>query len=444
MRSGLRRQLAFVLASLAIAATAASPAFAQRGERMMGPRGAAPAVDEPSRRIVTIDRLVPHTSSIPAIKGQRVDLFVREKVREGALEFGAGETFRGRVVLFVHGGYSPSTLAFDVPYRDYSWLEFLAREGFDVFAMDMSGYGRSSRPLMNDPCNLSPGSQKLITPTTLSEPCEPKYKSQLVNSDSETDDINAVVDFIRKLRGVEKLSLVGWSGGGIRAGTFAARHIDKVDRFIIFASSNYSRKNPDDKPQQLPAPGAPMTLQDYETGIVKRWLGTSKCENTIEPGMPEMIWALNKQHDPLAANWGSGGLRAPTRTYWGWNANTAKKITVPVLMMVGEQDRLMEAICNCSTISAPPKNPSSPWIAQRISLCGKSSVPCCIAHRWNGCNAATRTTCGCARRLRRRGFCVIAPMSMASSGWRNSLFQRLPEINACASSRNRWRGASRE
>lgn len=291
--------------------------------------------------IVTIDRLVSHISTVPAIKGQRVDLFVREKVRAGALRAERGESFNGRIVLFVHGGYSPATLAFDVPYRDYSWMDFLARAGFDVFAMDMTGYGRSSHPMMNDPCNLAPASQKLVMPATLGESCEPKYKFQLVNSDSETDDINAVVDFIRKLRGVEKIAMIGWSGGGIRSGTFISRHQDKVDRFVILASSNYSRKNPDERPAELPAPGAPMTIQDRDTGITKRWLGTSNCESSIEAGMPEYIWALNQQVDPVGASWGSGGLRAPTRTYWGWNATAAKKITIPTLIMVGEQDRLM-------------------------------------------------------------------------------------------------------
>jgi hypothetical protein len=40
---------------------------------------------------------------------------------------------------------TPSKVAFDVRYQDYSWMEYLAREGFDVFAMDTTGYGRSTR-----------------------------------------------------------------------------------------------------------------------------------------------------------------------------------------------------------------------------------------------------------------------------------------------------------
>ena len=176
----------------------------------------------------------------------------------------------------VHGGFSPATLAFDVPYRDYSWMERLAREGFDVFAMDMTGYGRSGRPMMDDPCNLIAAHQKPLIGTTLSRaPCAPKYPHELVNSDSETADINAVVDFIRRLRGVDKVSLLGWSGGGIRTGTFATRYPEKVDRYVIWASSNYSRKNPDAAPP-LPKAGAPVQFQTRDLGVDKRWLGTAE------------------------------------------------------------------------------------------------------------------------------------------------------------------------
>ncbi len=291
--------------------------------------------------ILTIDRLVEHTSTVPAIKGEKVSLFVRERIAASMLEQPGGAAFERKVVLMVHGGFSPATLAFDVQYRDYSWMEQLAREGFDVFAMDMTGYGRSTRPAqMDDPCNVMPEQQKALAPRTLPAACAPKYPFELVNSDSESDDINAVVDFIRKLRGVDRISLVGWSGGGIRTGTFIGRHPQKVDRYVIWASSNYSRKNPDESPATLPAAGSPTTFQTREVGTDRRWIGTQKTPGMIEPGMPDMIAALNQLADPLGATWGPGGLRAPTRTYWGWNANGAKKVQVPTLIMVGEHDAL--------------------------------------------------------------------------------------------------------
>lgn len=293
--------------------------------------------------ILTIDRLVEHTSTVPAIKGEKVSLFVRERIAASMLEQAPGKAFERKVVLMVHGGFSPATLAFDVQYRDYSWMEHLAREGFDVFAMDMTGYGRSTRPpQMDDPCNVLPAQQKELAPKTLPAPCSPKYPFELVNSDSESesDDINAVVDYLRKLRGVDKISLVGWSGGGIRTGTFIGRHPAKVDRYVIWASSNYSRKNPDEAPASLPAAGAPTTFQTRTVGTDRRWVGTQKTPAMIEPGMPDMIAALNQLADPLGATWGPGGLRAPTRTYWGWNANGARKVQMPTLIMVGEHDDL--------------------------------------------------------------------------------------------------------
>ena len=124
------------------------------------------AAAQPSS-LITIDRLIDHTSTVPAIAGQKINLFVREKIAADLLEKGSGKTFERKVVLMVHGGFSPATLAFDVQYRDYSWMERLAREGFDVFAMDMTGYGRSGRPMMDDPCNLVPAQQKALIPKTL-------------------------------------------------------------------------------------------------------------------------------------------------------------------------------------------------------------------------------------------------------------------------------------
>lgn len=293
-----------------------------------------------SRNIQTLDRLVDHVSTVPAIAGKHIDLFVRERASEAVIK--SGKAKPGTVVLFVHGGYSPSTLAFDVQFKTYSWMEFLARNGYDTFAMDMTGYGRSGRPMMDDPCNLDPKQQDLLIPRNLAAKCQPKYPFQLVNSDSETADINAVVDYIRKLRSVEKITLIGWSGGGIRTGTYTVRHPEKVEKLIILASSNYSRKNPDSGPE-LPRAGAPMTMQTRNVGINQRWVSLAKCDGQIEPGMPEYIWNLNVAHDPVGASWGPGGLRAPTRTYWGWNAKSAAKIKVPTLIMVGEQDNLIAA-----------------------------------------------------------------------------------------------------
>src|SRR5690606_16246676 len=110
---------------------------------------ASPSAAEDSREILSIDHYVGHVSTVPAMTGQTARLYVRERVSAGMLARSAA--FDERVVLFVHGAGTPAEVAFDVPYQDYSWMAHLAAAGYDVFSVDMTGYGRSTRPTaMND------------------------------------------------------------------------------------------------------------------------------------------------------------------------------------------------------------------------------------------------------------------------------------------------------
>ncbi len=87
--------------------------------------------------LVTIDRHVNHVSTIPAIAGEPVRLFVREKFRQDASDSPVGDApaaERG-VVLMVHGGYWPGTMAFDFGHKNYSWMAALVHAGLDVCAI---------------------------------------------------------------------------------------------------------------------------------------------------------------------------------------------------------------------------------------------------------------------------------------------------------------------
>jgi alpha-beta hydrolase superfamily lysophospholipase len=100
--------------------------------------------------IVTTDRFIAHVSTVPAIRGQTVGLFLRERALASTIAAGT----KPHVVLMVHGDFAPSTVAYDLRYRDYSFMAAMARAGFDVFAMSHTGYAPSPRPLMDDPCNV--------------------------------------------------------------------------------------------------------------------------------------------------------------------------------------------------------------------------------------------------------------------------------------------------
>jgi pimeloyl-ACP methyl ester carboxylesterase len=154
-----------------------------------------------------IDHFVPHISTGRANKGSRVSLFVRE--RRG--------TPLGPVVLLVHGRSAAAVPSFDLEYRDYGWMVYLADFGFDVFALDLQGYGSSSKPtVMDEPCNTSADNQaKYLIPNPLRRPCPPSYPHSFGSFATDWDEIDTVVEFIRSLRGQRALrvNLVGWSRG---------------------------------------------------------------------------------------------------------------------------------------------------------------------------------------------------------------------------------------
>src|SRR5262245_1463862 len=207
-------------------------------------------------RVLTIDHYVRVKSTVPAIAGQEVPIYARERVLAGAaLRGGVGD----RVALFIHGAGTPAEVAFDVPQPDYSWMAFLARAGFDVFAMDTTGYGRSFRPAaMNDPCNLAKDRRAPFAKA----PCASGYGHALTTIASDWNDIDGVVDYIRALRRVDRVSLLAWSLGGPRAGGYAAQHPDKVQKLVLLAPA-YNR-NAAAAPAKMPPEGVPMNTQSRE------------------------------------------------------------------------------------------------------------------------------------------------------------------------------------
>ena len=316
-----------------LAAMLAAAAFAATG------LGAADDV------FVTVDRFVPHTSTVPANQGERVGLFLREKLsRELDARVAAGERPHGKVVLFVHGGSIPSVPDYDLPYKDYSWMEHLAAAGYDTFAMDQTGYGLSPRPAMDDPCNMDADNRALVTPNPLARDCEPRYPHGLTTSQSDWDEIGRVVEYIRELRGVDTVSLIGWSAGGPRTAGFAARHPDVVDKLVLFAPG-YRPDQPSAPPAELPAGEAPMRLQTRDRLENGRWRSTVACDDQIDPGIQEVIWQTVMAYDQLGSVWGPpyGVMRVRTSAgAWGWNREYAARVRAPTLILVGEQDFLLE------------------------------------------------------------------------------------------------------
>ncbi|MBL8210092.1 MAG: alpha/beta fold hydrolase [Bryobacterales bacterium] len=296
---------------------------------------AAAAWGDDGQRVVRVDHYVPVKSIAPSMAGQTAQVYVREVVQTGVgLRNGAGE--RAPVVLFIHGAGTPAEVAFDVPYQDYSWMAYLAKAGYDVFSMDMTGYGRSTRPaLMNDQRNLSKEQQAQFRAT----PCA-VGEARVTTMESDWHDIGTVVDYVRSLRGVAKVNLVGWSQGGPRAGGYAAKNPDKVGRLVLLAPAYFSGRPTGAPPAGAMNRQAPFNTQS-RADLDANWDRQVGCPEQFDMAAREAVWADMLASDPVGATWGTGVRRAPNVGGGsdGWNKQVVGAMKTPLLVVGAALDK---------------------------------------------------------------------------------------------------------
>ncbi|MBZ5575745.1 MAG: lysophospholipase [Acidobacteriia bacterium] len=294
------------------------------------------ALADDADHLITVNHYVRVRSTVPAIEGQTTQIYVREVTLAGTVL--RGGALPGRVALFVHGAGTPAEVAFDVPYQDYSWMRYLARAGFDVFAMDMTGYGRSTRPTpMNDPCDLSREQQAAFVPSLLAAPCDAAYPHQMTTLASDWNDLDAVVDSVRALRHVDRVSLLAWSLGGPRAGGYAAQHPEKIEKLVLLAPA-YNRAASASAPAQVPANGAAMNTQSHAE-FTAGWDRQVGCPDQYDAATSDSVWSEMIASDPVGATWGPGVRRAPQVTSWGWTQAAVAKTQIPALLVSGAHDK---------------------------------------------------------------------------------------------------------
>ena len=119
-------------------------------------------------------------------------------------------------VLFLHGASFPSALAFGFRMNNYSWMDNLAENGYDVYALDFLGYGNADRyPEMET--GLSDG--------------KPVGRALDIYK-----DVDKAVDLIIQRAGKAKVYLIGHSWGGSVAALYATKFPDKVAKLVLFAA----------------------------------------------------------------------------------------------------------------------------------------------------------------------------------------------------------------
>ena len=218
-----------------------------------------------------------------------IELFIRNKHPAGVTSFTSD-----RILLYVHGATYPSETAFDLPLNGLSMMDYVARQGWDVYLVDVRGYGRSTRP------------REMEKPAAENPP--------IVDTSVAVKDVGTAVNYILQRRGVAKINLMGWSWGTVIMGTYTTQHNDLVNRLVLYAPA-WIFTTP-------PAIGGNGPLGAYRTvtqeAAKQRWLrgvAEDKKADLIPDGWfqqwADATWAT----DPVGAQQSPPVVRAPNGVF---------------------------------------------------------------------------------------------------------------------------------
>ncbi|TMH25140.1 MAG: alpha/beta hydrolase [Betaproteobacteria bacterium] len=250
-----------------------------------------------------------------------ISLYVRNKHPEGMSRFSAD-----RIVLFVHGATYPAETAFDLRLNGVSWMEYIAQHGYDVYLVDVRGYGKSTRPHeMDKPAQENP---------------------PIVRTETAVKDVSAAADFIRKRRGVDKINLLGWSWGTTIMGWYTAQNNARVNKLVLYGPGLL--RNAPSRTDKGGTLGAYRTVTRADAQA--RWLtGVPEDKKTtlIPAGWFEAWADATFASDPVGARQSPPVLRAPNgvvadgREHWsaGKPLYDPGDIRVPTFLAHAEWDQ---------------------------------------------------------------------------------------------------------
>jgi pimeloyl-ACP methyl ester carboxylesterase len=262
-------------------------------------------------KLETSDTMIP--SGDPGI-----ELFVRNKHLSGR------ESSPDKILLFVHGATYPAETAFDLPIEGVSMMDLIASRGYDVYLVDVRGYGHSTRP------------------PEMSQP--PEANKPIVSTKVAAHDLGAAVDYILKKRKVAKINVMGWSWGTSIAGSYTSEHNDKVEKLVLYAPQWIRSELA--TPPATPLGAYRLVSKDSAKARWLKGVAEDKQAALIPPGVFEAWASATWATDPEASKHNPPMLRAPNgvmedsaNSYGAGKAlYDPGKITVPTLLLHAEWD----------------------------------------------------------------------------------------------------------
>jgi pimeloyl-ACP methyl ester carboxylesterase len=251
-----------------------------------------------------------------------IEIFVRNKRPANMTSFRPERT-----LVYVHGATYPASTAFDLKLDGLSWMEYIASRGYDVYLLDLRGYGRSTRP------------------KEMSE--DPKANPPLVRNDTAIKDIGTVVDFVLARRNIPRVNLLGWSWGTALMAGYTAQNNPKVERLVLYAPVWIRQTASLVQTGPGPTPAYRMVSRDAAMG---RWLTgvpEDKKASLIPAGWFDQWADATFATDADGAKMNPPVLRAPNGVvqdgldFWSAGKSTydPAKIAVPTLLIHAEWDR---------------------------------------------------------------------------------------------------------
>jgi pimeloyl-ACP methyl ester carboxylesterase len=285
--------------------------------------GLGAAVAENADGLRVTDYFISHTSNEPFYAQQNLDPAVTLHVREVVLP-GRERTVAqdGTVLLLIHGYSFPGSAAFDTDHGNCSLMRYFARAGWDTFALDLEGFGLSTRPPVMDNPDAFPDSKAPI------------------HADVTVRDVELVVDFISALRSVEQVHLLGWSQGAtVEAPLYTIEHPEKVARLVLFGVSYGNSMTPEEREKSAADGEAEKVF--HSVPALKRWAGLGTTEEFVAPGCFEANRDALLASDPKSGELG-GAIRVPAGRSIDMDLADpyfdAAKISVPTLVIRGDAD----------------------------------------------------------------------------------------------------------